>query len=130
MALRVHSKLSGFGAVKANSSSSSRRLKRPLPRATIEARLVPKKATPGFLWSYVWTIELRGGQAASLFDLLGRSRSSRSTSMAAVRRIVIAASRRGLPFGPGSLADYDLVEEETVIRFDLGSMQPRARQSR
>lgn len=124
MALRVHSKLSGHGLVKA--PSSSRRLKRPLPRATIEARLVPKKATPGFLWSYVWTIELRGSQAASLFELLGRSRGSRSMYRAAIRRIVIAASRRGLPFGPGSLVDYDLVEEETVLRFDLGSLRPGA----
>ncbi|MEO8006451.1 MAG: hypothetical protein ABI771_16165 [Betaproteobacteria bacterium] len=125
MALRVHSKLSGHGGGKAH--SSSRRLKRPLPRATIEVRLVPKKATPGFLWSYVWTIELSGGQATSLFELLHHRRGSRSASKAAVRRIAIAASRRGLPFGPGSLADYDLVEEETVVRFDLGSLQTRAR---
>jgi hypothetical protein len=125
MALRVHSKLSGRGLPK--EYSSVRRTKRPLPRATIEARLVPKKATPGFLWSYVWTIELRGAQAASLFELLHRGRGSRSASMAAVRRIVVAASRRGLPFGPGSLADYDLVEEETVLRFDLGGLRPGAR---
>ena len=127
MALRAHSKLSGYGVIKEHSSSLSRRLKRPFPRATIEARLVPKKATPGFLWSYVWTIELSGGQAEALFALIHRKRGSRSSSMAAVRRIVIAASRRGLPFGPGSLADYDMVEEETVVRFDLGSMHARAR---
>ncbi len=126
MALRVHSKLSGHGLLKEH--SSSRRLKRPLPRATIEVRLVPKKATPGFLWSYVWTIELSGGQAASLFELLHRSRGSRSSSMAAVRRIVIAASRRGLPFGPGTLADYALVEEETAVRFDLGGLRPSTRE--
>jgi hypothetical protein len=125
MALRVHSKLSGHGVIR--KQSSSRRLKRPLARATIEARLVPKKATPGFLWSYVWSIELTGGQAASLFELVHRSRGSRSTSMAAVRRIVIAASRHGLPFGPGTLADYDLVEEETVVRFDLGGLRSPAR---
>jgi hypothetical protein len=125
MALRVHSKLSGHRVIK--KQSSSRRVKRPLPRASIEVRLVPKKATPGFLWSYVWTIELSGGQAASLFESLHRGRGSRNTSMAAVRRIVIAASRLGLPFGPGSLADYDLVEEETVVRFDLGGLRSNAR---
>lgn len=125
MALRVHSKLSGPGLLKGY--STVRRTKRPLARATIEARLVPRKATPGFLWSYVWTIELRGAQATSLFELLHRSRGSRSASMAAVRRIVVAASRRGLPFGPGSLADYDLVEEETVLRFDLGGLRLGAR---
>lgn len=125
MALRVNSKLPGNGTIRRK--PASRRLKRPLPRATIEVRLVPKKATPGFLWSYVWTIELSGGQAASLFESLHRGRGSRSSSMAAVRRIVIAASRRGLPFGPGSLADYDLAEEETVVRFDLGGLRSNAR---
>lgn len=92
--------------------------KRNTPIATLEVRMVPKREEAGFLWSYVWTIELRPNQAQQLYRLVGNS--TRAAVRSVVRRIVRSAAARGLPFGPGSLADYELMEEQTVLRFNVG----------
>lgn len=86
--------------------------------ARIEVRLVPLKQQPGFLWSYVWTIELVASERERLLAMM-QKRASSTQFAAEVRCIVERAAQQGLPFGPGTLRDYELVENETVLRIDL-----------
>jgi|SRR5579863_1991691 len=85
---------------------------------TLEVHLIPKRQVAGYLWSYIWTIELTSQETAELLHAISVILPTVKVR-AAVRRIVEAASKRSQPFGPGSLKDYNIAEDETTIRFAL-----------
>ena len=84
---------------------------------TIEVQLVPRFEADGYLWSYVWTIEPIVRLAAELVATAVREGPGCRRVRILVRRAVRHAARRGLPFGPGTLADYELIESSSVIRW-------------
>ncbi len=90
----------------------------PTDGARIEVRLVPKLQNPGFLWSYVWTIELVESERERLLEMV-QQRAPSLQFVSEIQRVVERASQQGLPFGPGTLSDYEIMENESVLRFDL-----------
>lgn len=86
--------------------------------ATLEIRLAPKTQAEGFLWSYVWTVEIDARSAAALEALIDMG-ACRSRIERRLRRILHAAAPHTPPFGPGGLDDYRIILEEAVLRRDL-----------
>jgi len=102
MALRVHS----------NVSDST-----PFTRCgSLEIHLVPKISQCGYLWSYVWTIDLTSAETCEL--LLGIMQDRQTAELhEVIRQIIAIASENRQPFGPGNLEDYQIIEARTAVRF-------------
>ena len=93
------------------------------PLAVLEVQVRPKRAITGYLWSYIWSIDLtRADRSVALGLLHGELPAAKKRAW--VLRVVARAARRGLPFGPGSLADYDLIEDDVSVRFPLECEAP------
>jgi hypothetical protein len=84
----------------------------------LEVHIVPKRQDPGYMWSFIWTIELTSRQTEEMLQAILTSLPPAQVH-AMVRRVIKNTSRRNQPFGPGSLEDYDLIEGRTTIRFAL-----------
>lgn len=96
--------------------------RRCLFNVVLEVYVVPKRENPGYLWSYAWSIPLTPAQAQDFFRVQSGAGRGASTVFARLtRRAVATAARNGLPFGPGTLADYVIVPSETVLRVSLAT---------
>lgn len=78
---------------------------------------MPRFEANGYLWSYVWTITPAPRLAAELVAAVVHTGPADRRVRTLVRGAVRRAALQGLPFGPGSLADYDLIESASVIRW-------------
>lgn len=80
--------------------------------------LVPKREDLGYMWSYIWTIELTSSETDEFLSGITQNRPVAELHLA-VHRIIRSATQRGQPFGPGTLDDYDILDEKTAVRFVL-----------